>query len=85
MKVRLVTILINLAEKYGQMTEKGLTIYNFLRSDLADLAQLPASECNEIMHKLETKQLIEIESQSNTLYLPSLKLLHHIIGKLGNN
>ena len=85
MKVRLATILISLAEKYGEIAEKGVKIYNFLCQDLADLAQLPPSECNEIMRKLERKKIIEIESQSNSLYLPNVKLLHHIIGKLGNN
>ncbi len=85
MKVRLVKILISLADKYGEITEKGTKIYNFLFKDLADLAQLSHSECRQIMNKLEKKNLIEIESQKNTLNLPNLKLLHHMIGKLGNN
>jgi CRP-like cAMP-binding protein len=85
MKVRLVTILISLAETYGEITEQGIKIYNFLCQDLADLAQLPPSECHEIMNKLEKKNLIEIDSKSNSIFLPNLKLLHHIIGKLGNS
>jgi CRP-like cAMP-binding protein len=85
MKVRLATILINLAENYGEATEQGIKIYNLDHKDLADLAQLSSSECHQIMNKLEQKSLINIEKKSHSLYLLNLKLLHHIIGKLGNS
>ena len=85
MKVRLATILINLAEKYGQVTDQGIRIHNLEHEDLADLAQLSSSECTQIIKKLEHKSLIKIEKETDSLYLLNLKLLHHIIGKLGNN
>ena len=85
MKVRLATILINLAEKYGDVTEEGIRIYNLAHQDLADLAQLSASECAQMLKKLENKSLIKIEKKTESLYILNLKLLHHIIGKLGNN
>lgn len=85
MKVRLTNILINLAEKYGEVTEEGIKIYNFATQDLANLSQLSLSECSQMLTKLELKSLIKIEKKTESLYILNLKLLHHIIGKLGNN
>jgi CRP-like cAMP-binding protein len=83
-KVRLATILISLADKYGTSSEHGLKIYNFLFKDLADLAQLTVTECSKIMTKFEEKGLIIIDLKSNCLYLANIKQIHHIIGQLGN-
>lgn len=83
-KVRLTTILISLADRYGKATEKGIKLFNFGRKDLADLAQLNLEELGYIVEKLETKGLLVIESETNSLFLPNIKQLHHIIGKLGN-
>jgi CRP-like cAMP-binding protein len=83
-KVRLATILISLADKYGKLTEKGIQLYNFPSQNLADLAQLNMEECTQIIHKFKHKNLIDIDVNSQSLYLPNLKQLHHIIGKLGN-
>ena len=83
MKVRLVTVLITLANKYGQITEKGIRIYNFAPKDLANLAQLSPADSEQIMEKLANKNLIEVETETDSLYLPSLKSLHHIVGRLG--
>ncbi|BAQ65821.1 Crp/Fnr family transcriptional regulator [Geminocystis sp. NIES-3709] len=83
-KVKLATILISLADKYGQITEKGVKLYNFPIQNLADLAQLNLEECTQIIYKLEHKNLINIDLNSESLYISNLKQLHHIIGKLGN-
>lgn len=83
-KVRLATILISLADKYGKLTEKGIQLYNFPPQNLADLAQLNIEECSQIIHKFKNKNLINLEANSQNLYLPNIKQLHHIIGKLGN-
>lgn len=83
-KVRLATILISLADKYGTSSERGIKIYNFLLKDLADLAQLTVSECSKIMAKFVEKGLIIIDLKYNHLYLANIKQIHHIIGKLGN-
>ncbi len=82
-KVRLATILIDLAQKYGEETDEGILVYNFLEQDLADLAQLSIAECRQILSGLQQKNLLIIESDSDSLYFPNLKLLHHTIGKLG--
>ena len=83
-KVRLTTILLFLADKYGTFTDRGTEIYNFLLKDLADLAQLTIAESTEVMNRLEDKGLVQRELDSNHIYLPNIKQLHHILGKLGN-
>lgn len=83
-KVRLATILISLADKYGILTEKGIQLHNFSPQNLADLAQLNIEECKQIIDKFKNKNLINIEANYQNLYLPNIKQLHHIIGKLGN-
>ncbi|MGI0482710.1 Crp/Fnr family transcriptional regulator [Geminocystis sp. CENA526] len=83
-KVRLATILISLADKYGKTTEKGVKLYNFATQNLADLAQLNIEDCEQIIDKFKDKNLINIDINSQSLYLTNIKQLHHIIGKLGN-
>ncbi|MBL1210726.1 Crp/Fnr family transcriptional regulator [Geminocystis sp. GBBB08] len=83
-KVRLATVLISLADKYGEITENGIKLYSFFLQDLANLAQLSVEDCRQIISKLEDKGLIFIESNSDSFYISNLKQLHHIIGKLGN-
>ncbi|MBF2057002.1 MAG: Crp/Fnr family transcriptional regulator [Cyanobacterium sp. T60_A2020_053] len=83
-KVRLVTILISLAEKYGENTENGIAIYNFSAQDLGDLAILSEADSQQILDKLVDKELINIDRGQEILILTNLKQLHHILGKLGN-
>lgn len=83
-KVRLATVLISLADKYGEITETGVKLYHFQSQDLANLAQLSLEECQLIITKLENKGLISIKSHHHILYISNIKQLHHIIGKLGN-
>ncbi|MGY6529514.1 MAG: Crp/Fnr family transcriptional regulator [Cyanobacterium sp.] len=83
-KVRLVTILISLADKYGKPMENGFEIYNFHLQDLADLALLSLEECIQNMSKLEHKKLVNIDNNFNIMFLTNIKQLHHIIGQLGN-
>jgi CRP/FNR family transcriptional regulator, cyclic AMP receptor protein len=83
-KVRLATVLISLADKYGEVTEKGIKLYHFRSQDLADLAQLSLEEYDQIMNKLSDKGLMSIKPNSRTFYVSNIKQLHHIIGKLGN-
>ncbi len=83
-KVRLATVLISLVDKYGISSENGTKIYNFLLKDLADLALLTVNECTKIMAKFAEKGLVIIDLESNYLYIPNIKQIHHIIGKLGN-
>ena len=84
-KVKMATVLISLADKYGEITEVGTEIYNVPLQDLADLAQLHLEECSSIMANLEKKGLIIIDPAYQTLCLTNLKQLNHIIGKLGND
>lgn len=83
-KVKLTTVFLSLADKYGKSTENGIKLFNFSAKDLADLAQLTSEECEHIMNKLESKGLLLIDESKNSLFLTNIKQLHHIIGKLGN-
>jgi len=83
-KVRLTTVFLSLADKYGKTTDNGVKLYNFSQKDLADLAQLTPEECSQVMNKLESKGLLTINPSKNSLFLTNIKQLHHIIGKLGN-
>lgn len=84
-KVKLTTVFLSLADKYGKTTENGIQLFNFSRQDLADLAQLTSEECEQIMNKLESKGLLLIDQCTDSLFLTNIKQLHHIIGKLGND
>ena len=84
-KARLANVLIDLAEKYGEVKEKGVEIYNFSGEDLANLAQVSLAECTKVFHYLEQKDLILVEPNHQSMYLTNLKMLHHVMGKLGNS
>ncbi len=84
-KVKMATVLLSLADKYGEVTEVGTEIYNIPLQDLADLAQVQLEECSYIMANLEKKSLIVIDPEHQTLCLTNLKQLNHIIGKLSND
>jgi len=83
-KVRLVTVLISLADQYGKVTENGIEIYDFAVKDLADLALISIEECEQILEKLKNKNLIKFYHNHKCLMLTNIKQLHHIIGQLGN-
>ncbi len=84
-KVRLTTVLLSLADKYGKTTENGIKLFNFSPKDLGDLAQLNTEECGLMINKLESKGLLVIDQSTDSLFLTNIKQLHHIIGKLGND
>lgn len=84
-KFRLASILISLADKYGELTEKGVKLYNFSPQDLANLSQLNIDECSQIIQKLTKKNILQIDQNHHSMYIINLKQLHHLIGKLGHN
>jgi CRP-like cAMP-binding protein len=79
--VKLVSTLVNLAESYGQPTEKGTEIYNVPYQDLADITDISAEDTAKIMEKLESKGWIKVDSRSQTLYLINTKQLTNIAGR----
>ncbi|HIK38687.1 MAG: Crp/Fnr family transcriptional regulator [Geminocystis sp.] len=84
-KVRLATVLISLADKYGETGQRGIELFNFPRQDLASLAQLSLDECLQVMAKFENKGIIATDEDSERLLLCNIKQLHHIVGKLGGD
>jgi CRP-like cAMP-binding protein len=81
-KLKLVKVLVNLAEKYGKSTERGVEIFQLSSPDLANLAQINPQEGQEILLKLQGKGWIEIDSNKQILAIPNLKNLHHLVKQI---
>jgi len=80
--VKLANTLVNLAENYGQATEKGTEIYNIPFSDLADVTDIGLEETNKIMQKLLAKGWINIDESQKAMYLVNLKQLTQLAGHI---
>lgn len=81
-KLKLVKVLVSLAEEYGKSTEKGVEIFNVPSPDLAHLAQIHPQEAQEILLKLQAKGWIQIDSSEQILAIPNLKNLHHFVKQI---
>jgi len=71
---------VNLAENYGQPTEKGTEIYNIPFTDLADVTDIGLEETKKIMQKLLDKGWIKIDESQKAMYLINLKQLTQLAG-----
>lgn len=80
--VKLVSTLVNLAENYGQPTEKGTEILNIPYKDLADITDINVEDTTKIMEKLESKGWIKIDQANQTLCLINIKQLTHLAGRI---
>ncbi|MEQ8752241.1 Crp/Fnr family transcriptional regulator [Coleofasciculus sp. G1-WW12-02] len=80
--IKLANTLVNLAENYGQVGEKGTEIYNIPYKDLADVTDISVEDTAKIMKKLDSKGWINVESQDQKLCLINLKQLTHLAGRL---
>lgn len=81
--VKLANTLVNLAENYGEKTEKGNQIYKIEVKDLADLTDIGVEDTRKILEKLGTKGWIEIDEVDRAMYLTNLKQLTHLAGHMG--
>lgn len=80
--IKLANTLVNLAENYGQVGEKGTEIYNIPYKDLADVTDISVEDTAKIMKKLDSKGWIDVEPQDQKLCLNNLKQLTHLAGRL---
>lgn len=80
--IKLANTLVNLADNYGQVGEKGTEIYNIPYQDLADVTDISVEDTAKIMKKLDSKGWIKVESQDQKLCLINLKQLTHLAGRL---
>jgi CRP-like cAMP-binding protein len=78
--VKLACTLVDLAESYGQSTERGTEIFNIPDKDLADVTDISAEDTAKIMAKLESKGWIEIDPDRQAICLINLKQLTHLSG-----
>ncbi|MGK7945846.1 MAG: Crp/Fnr family transcriptional regulator [Microcystaceae cyanobacterium] len=81
-KLKLVKVLVNLAEKYGKPTERGVEIFQLSSPDLANLAHINPQDGQEILLKLQRKGWIEMDSNQQILAIPNLKNLHHLVKQI---
>lgn len=80
--VRLVKVLVSLAENYGQLQETGTVIVPVPIIDLADLTDIEVSETEKIIYKLQKNSWIEIDQDNQTLCLMNVKQLINLSGKV---
>lgn len=80
--IKLANTLVNLADNYGQVGEKGTEIYNIPYKDLADVTDISVEDTAKIMKKLDSKGWINVEPQDKKLCLINLKQLTHLAGRL---
>ncbi|MEQ8996576.1 MAG: Crp/Fnr family transcriptional regulator [Coleofasciculus sp. B1-GNL1-01] len=80
--IKLANTLVNLADNYGQVGEKGTEIYNIPYKDLANVTDISVEDTAKIMKKLESKGWTEVDPQEQKLCLINLKQLTHLAGRL---
>ncbi|MCL2924398.1 MAG: Crp/Fnr family transcriptional regulator [Trichodesmium sp. MAG_R04] len=76
--VKLANTLIELAENYGQTTEKKCEIFNIPGQDLADVTDITIEQTNKIMEKLHSKGWISRHPEDQLIKLLNLKNLRHL-------
>lgn len=80
--VRLVKILVSLAENYGEFQEKGTVIVPVPITNLAELTDLEVEETEKIIYKLKNNGWIEIDKDYQSLSLMNIKQLINLSGKV---
>jgi CRP-like cAMP-binding protein len=79
--VRIIKILVSLAENYGQSDDKGTLIYKIPEVDLADLSDLNVDEIKKIIDNLQSNGWLKIDYCGQTIWLSNLQQLTHLAGK----
>ena len=80
--VRLVKMLVFLAENYGQFQEKGTVIVQIPTIDLADLTDVKVEETKKIIDKLQNNGWLELDRDNQNLCLMNIKQLTNLSGKI---
>jgi len=80
--VKLVNMLVSLAESYGQQTEKGKEIFNVPPKDLAEVSDIGVEETTKILSKLYEKGWLKNEPEHDALYLVNMKQLTSLAGRV---
>lgn len=76
--VKLANTLVELAENYGHLTEKGSDIFNIPYQDLADVTDITVEETSKIMEKLHGKGWLNIDTERQLIHLSNPKHLKHL-------
>ena len=78
--VRLVKMLVFLAENYGQFEGEGTVILQIPTLDLADITHIDVKETEKIIDKLQNNGWIEIDRDNRYLCLMNIKKLINLSG-----
>ena len=78
----LIKTLMDLAKKYGKTTDKGIEIFQVPTRCFASMIGVEEEAIAVMMAKLSKNNLLEIDSENQTLSLPSLKQLQHFSKQL---
>lgn len=76
--IKLANTLVELAENYGQPTEKGVEIFNIPFQDLADVTDISLEETTKIMDKLLSKNWLNIDEEREVIHILNLKHINHL-------
>lgn len=76
--IKLANTLVELAENYGQPTEKGVEIFNIPFQDLADVTDISVEETAKIMDKLLSKNWLNIDEEREVIHILNLKHINHL-------
>ncbi|MDJ0598368.1 MAG: Crp/Fnr family transcriptional regulator [Crocosphaera sp.] len=76
-KIKLIKTLIKLAEAYGKLIEEGAEIFNIPDQDIADIADISLTECQQIISQLQHQGCLESDPFRQVLFLTNLKQLNH--------
>ena len=76
--IKLANTLVELAENYGQPTEKGVEIFNIPFQDLADVTDIALEETTKIMDKLLSKNWLNIDEEREVIHILNLKHINHL-------
>ena len=79
--IKLAHTLVTLAQQYGAPSEMGRKMFNIPQEDLANIADISPDDTHKIMDKLESKDWIDIDEATQTLYLKNERQLTHLSQK----
>jgi CRP/FNR family transcriptional regulator, cyclic AMP receptor protein len=80
--IKLVRLLVSLAENYGIRNGQIIEIFQIPSQDLADVADITVEEAQKILEKLVKNEWIDIQPKTKTLRLINFKQLVNLANKI---
>lgn len=80
--IKLVRLLVSLAENYGHKNGQVIEILKIPAQDLADVADISFEETQKIMEKLSKNEWIDIDQKTSSIRLINFKQLVYLANKI---